>query len=153
MPRLANRYGLPPTEIARRIRSERERLGLTQAACAELLGLTNRQGYATLETVANPQLATLVALVKVLGMDPRALVPEVFAGEPAGVPARALSLIRVKPMAKTMSNHWKPMTDSDAALARQIAGSAPAPLDELVKLAAEHKTAVVFRGDLKPLVE
>jgi len=63
--------------MAARIARERHRLGLTQVEAARLLGLS-RGYYKSLEKSANPQYRTLVALVTVLGMDPRAIMTEVF---------------------------------------------------------------------------
>jgi len=60
-----------------RIKAERQRLGLTQSAVAERLGVA-RGTYAQAEhDTADPRYSTLVALVG-LGMDPRALAPELF---------------------------------------------------------------------------
>ena len=80
MPRtLASKNGPRPTLVAARIRAERERLGLSQAEAARRLDV-RRTTYKNLESVANPQLSTLLSLVE-LGMDLRAIAPELF---PAG---------------------------------------------------------------------
>jgi transcriptional regulator with XRE-family HTH domain len=63
--------------FAERIRAERVRLGITQTQAADRLGI-RRGTYAQLETTANPQASTLIGLVRELGMDPGALVPELF---------------------------------------------------------------------------
>jgi transcriptional regulator with XRE-family HTH domain len=63
--------------VAGRIRAERQRLGLSQPEVAERLGVS-RASYKNIECVANPQLSTLVALVKVVGMDLSAIAPELF---------------------------------------------------------------------------
>lgn len=77
MPRLLSRFGPKPSEMADRIRRERERLGLSQEACARLIGVS-RNTYRQLETTANPQLSTLIALTQEVGMKPKALAPELF---------------------------------------------------------------------------
>ena len=64
-----------PTDIRDRIRSERTRLGLSQSATAELLGMS-QQNYSQLERITtDPRLSTIVALVG-LGMRASAIVPE-----------------------------------------------------------------------------
>ena len=87
MPRLASRYGPSPAVLASRIRAERIRLGLTQEAAAARLGI-HRGTYSQLEEAANPQASTLIGLVQAVGMDPRALVPELFATPPGTLPIR-----------------------------------------------------------------
>jgi transcriptional regulator with XRE-family HTH domain len=62
--------------LADRIRAERERLGLSQEEAAHKLSVS-RFTYQQLETAANPPASTLLALVRVLGMDLAALLPEV----------------------------------------------------------------------------
>ena len=64
-------------ELAEAIRAERVRLGLTQAEIARRLGII-QQSYAQLEVWANPRYTRLRDLVLLVGMDPRALVPELF---------------------------------------------------------------------------
>lgn len=80
MPRLSSRYGPPPTEVASRIRCERERLGISQAKMAERLGV-NRGSVQALECTANPQLSTLIALVG-LGFNLHRIAPELFSTRP-----------------------------------------------------------------------
>jgi DNA-binding XRE family transcriptional regulator len=70
---------LGPPERGGRIRAERLRLGLTQGQVAGLLGV-HRKSYAQIEGYANPTTNRL--------MDPRALVPELFAANPAPGPVR-----------------------------------------------------------------
>lgn len=77
MPRLLGRFGPPPSVVGGRIKAERERIGLTQEECARLLQI-HRSSYKVLETVANPQLSTLIGLVTALGMDLRRIAPELF---------------------------------------------------------------------------
>lgn len=78
MPRLNQRNGPRPGEVGPRIRAERLRLGMTQEQAAERLGV-KRGSYNQLEDAkANPKLSTLIALVRVVGMDPRAIAPELF---------------------------------------------------------------------------
>jgi transcriptional regulator with XRE-family HTH domain len=81
MPPLKGRYGPPPSVVADRIRAERIRLGLSVAGAARMLGV-GRLSYLQLERGANPQYSTLVALVEVLGMDPRAVAVELFTPSP-----------------------------------------------------------------------
>jgi transcriptional regulator with XRE-family HTH domain len=77
MPRyLKGLHGPLPSVMADRIRAERKRLGLTQEQAAKGLGIA-RATYKNLENVANPQCSTLLGL-KNLGMDPKALLPELF---------------------------------------------------------------------------
>jgi|GEM_PF-4515027 len=64
-----------PADLAQRIRGERIRLGLTQEAAAAQLGVS-RSTYRQLEQAANPQVSTLLMLVRVLGMSPASLLPE-----------------------------------------------------------------------------
>ena len=84
---------MPTTEltIGQRIRAERLRLGLTQEACAQALGI-RRGSYVQLESATNPKLGTLVPLGDKLGMDLRNIVPELFkarrqAGQPRTIRA------------------------------------------------------------------
>lgn len=81
MPRLLDRRspGPHPSALAARIKAERVRLGLTQMDVAGLLGV-GRHSYRQLEVTANPQCSKLVALVRVVGMDLRVLLPELFEG-------------------------------------------------------------------------
>ena len=79
MPRLSSRYGPKPSEIARRIRAERERLGISQLDAARRLKV-QRNSYRQLEVTANPTLGTMIGLVTELGFDPRSIAPELFGG-------------------------------------------------------------------------
>lgn len=81
MPRLLQRFGPRPSEVAARIRAERERLGISQYEAARLLGVA-RGTYCQLETTANPQLSTLIALAEALGADLHAIAPELFGRGP-----------------------------------------------------------------------
>lgn len=72
-----------PEALAGRIRRERERLGLTKADAARMLGIAP-QSYRKLEESANPKALSLIALVRTLGMRPEALLPEVFVRPPPG---------------------------------------------------------------------
>lgn len=81
MPRtLRSRHGPAPSALAGRIRAERVRLGLSQSAAAERLGV-GRHSYRQLEVTANPQVSRLLELVRDVGMDARALLPELFDGD------------------------------------------------------------------------
>ena len=66
-----------PAFVAQRIRAERLRLGLTAEQAAARLSVT-RSSYIQLEERGNPTLTRLVELVRKVGMDLRALVPELF---------------------------------------------------------------------------
>jgi DNA-binding XRE family transcriptional regulator len=90
--RTTNDYYLPrrPTgaalrdvpDVRGRIRAERIRLGLTSTEAARRLG-TTRQNYNCLERVIrDPRMSRILELVDKLGMDPRALVPELFRRHP-----------------------------------------------------------------------
>lgn len=68
-----------PTTTAARIKSERERLKLTQVQAAERLALSLR-GYRKLESQANPVLRTLVSLVG-LGMRLDVIAPELLGAD------------------------------------------------------------------------
>jgi transcriptional regulator with XRE-family HTH domain len=71
-----------------RIRAERLRLGLSPEACAEQLGITIGR-WEKIEEWTSPQLGQLVPLSDLLGMNLRAIVPELFAAwEAAGQPKR-----------------------------------------------------------------
>lgn len=77
MPRtLSSKFGPAPSVLADRIIAERQRLKLTQEQAAEGLGIC-RGSYKRLEITANPQVSTMLGLVA-LGMDPRALLPELY---------------------------------------------------------------------------
>lgn len=77
MPRtLRSKNGPLPSVVAARIRAERVRLGLSQAEASRRLDV-RRETYKRLETTANPQLSTLIALVE-LGMDLRSIAPELL---------------------------------------------------------------------------
>lgn len=67
---------MPGTDFPSRVRSERARLGLTQAQAAELLGV-RQQTYSQLEEqpARDPRLSTLVRLVGA-GYRLQALAPE-----------------------------------------------------------------------------
>lgn len=65
-----------PIVTAARIKSERERLKLTQVQSAERLPISLR-GYRNLESEANPTLRTLVSLVE-LGMRLDVIAPELL---------------------------------------------------------------------------
>lgn len=73
-------HGPSPVELADRIRRERERLGLTKSAVARMLDVTPHS-YRQLEDGARPRLPTLFALINLVGMRPRALLPELFESE------------------------------------------------------------------------
>jgi transcriptional regulator with XRE-family HTH domain len=80
MPRLAQVQGRPSTaELGRRIKAERERLGLSQSEAARRLKIS-RGSYRQIEDVTVLQYGVLVALVRDLGMDPKALARELFKG-------------------------------------------------------------------------
>lgn len=76
----ANPHPCPsPATLAARIASERRRLGLTQRGAAAVLGVS-QSTYRDYESAAGLiSLPTLFALVTGPGMDPRALLPELFA--------------------------------------------------------------------------
>lgn len=77
MPRLSDRQGRPDTaELGRRVRAERERLGITQGEAARRLGVS-RGSYRQIETVTVLQYGVLVALVCDLGMKLEVLAPEI----------------------------------------------------------------------------
>jgi len=65
-------------DLPTRIRSERERLGLTQVEAAEQLGMA-RGSYAQLESgrTVDPRLSTIAALVRA-GYRLRAIAPELL---------------------------------------------------------------------------
>lgn len=65
---------LDPSEVAGRIRAERQRLGLSQEEAAARIG-RSRDSYKQLERMANPQADTIVSLVR-LGMRLSAILPE-----------------------------------------------------------------------------
>jgi transcriptional regulator with XRE-family HTH domain len=67
----------PPSELGRRIRAERERLGLTQDDVARILRI-GKSSYRHLEGTANPATFRLLELVQVVGMDLDALLPEIL---------------------------------------------------------------------------
>jgi transcriptional regulator with XRE-family HTH domain len=76
MPRLSVTQGRPSTaELGRRIRAERERLGMTQVEAARRLRIS-RGSYRQIETVTVLQYGVLLALVLDLGMDAKVLAPE-----------------------------------------------------------------------------
>lgn len=77
MPRVLVHHGPAPEILAARIKAERERLGLTRTAAAERLGV-HRRSYDQLERSANPTIVTLFALIEVLGMRPKSLLPELY---------------------------------------------------------------------------
>jgi transcriptional regulator with XRE-family HTH domain len=64
-----------------RIRAERKRLGLILLEVAERMGMGG-PNYRRLEFAANPCYGTLVGLVRLVGMDVRAIAPELFEGDP-----------------------------------------------------------------------
>jgi transcriptional regulator with XRE-family HTH domain len=74
-------FGPSPLDLADRIRRERERLGLTKSEVARKLEV-RPHSYRQLEEAASPQLSTVYALIEVVGMRPRALLPELFESEP-----------------------------------------------------------------------
>jgi DNA-binding XRE family transcriptional regulator len=69
--------GPRPVEVAARIKAERERLALSREEAARRLEMSP-DVYARLEEATDPQLSTILALVRVLGMRPEAIVPELF---------------------------------------------------------------------------
>lgn len=75
MPKITNRCGPAPEILAGRIKAERERLGLTKTEAARRLGVA-RESYAQLEVAANPHLSMVFSLVEMIGMEARALLPE-----------------------------------------------------------------------------
>lgn len=78
MPRLSEKQGRPSTaEFGRRVRAERERIGLTQEEAARRLGIS-RGSYRQIETVTVMQGGVLLALVEDLGMRAEAIIPELF---------------------------------------------------------------------------
>jgi transcriptional regulator with XRE-family HTH domain len=77
MPRGSSIPGPYQLDTAARIKSERTRLGLSQAEAARRLGIP-RPSYQLLERHANPLLGTMTDLVEVLGMDPTVLFPRLM---------------------------------------------------------------------------
>lgn len=78
MPRLSEIQGRPSTaDLGRRVRSERERIGLSQVEAARRLHLS-RGSYRQIEDATVLQYGVLVALVRDLGMSAKALAPELF---------------------------------------------------------------------------
>jgi transcriptional regulator with XRE-family HTH domain len=68
-----------PQALSARIRAERARLGLSQREAAAILGLTKSSYRAHEDGKHLVRLPALFALVEALEMDPRALLPELFA--------------------------------------------------------------------------
>lgn len=68
--------GFDPAAAALKLREERNRLGLSQAALAEKIGC-KRSTYNNLESRCNPGLDLFVRLARA-GVDPRAIAPELF---------------------------------------------------------------------------
>lgn len=80
MPRLkSSHFGPSTSTVAARLIAERQRLGLSQEEAAAKLGMA-RGSYKSYEQTANPQLLRLIDFVRVLGMDLRAIAPELFEG-------------------------------------------------------------------------
>lgn len=78
MPRLAERQGRPSrVELGRRIAAERERLGLSAREVARLLHVSHTS-YQQMEGPTTLQYGVLLALVRDVGMSPKALAPELF---------------------------------------------------------------------------
>lgn len=78
------------TAFAGRVRDELDRIGLSYGEASRRIGMS-RNAVAMIE---NPRYDTLVKLVTVLGMDPRALTPELF--QPPPPPPRRRPDRRVK---------------------------------------------------------
>jgi len=68
--------GPTPAELAKRIRLERLRVGLSQSETGRRLGIS-QQAYAYIERAGNPRLDTLCAL-KNAGLVIRNILPELF---------------------------------------------------------------------------
>jgi len=68
--------GPTPAELAKRIRLERLRVGLSQSETGRRLGIS-QQAYAYIERAGNPRLDTLFAL-KNAGLVIRNILPELF---------------------------------------------------------------------------
>lgn len=74
--RLAERQGRPkPSELADRLRAERERLGMSAEDAGRKLGISPG-AYRLAETTTHLQYGAILAYVDMLGYDPRNLVPE-----------------------------------------------------------------------------
>jgi transcriptional regulator with XRE-family HTH domain len=72
------RHRAPGTRaLGARVRAERQRLGLTQAQAAQRLQVS-RTSYAQIEHATTLQYGVLLALVRDVGMDAAALVPELL---------------------------------------------------------------------------
>jgi transcriptional regulator with XRE-family HTH domain len=71
------KHGPEQATMGARIRAERKRLRLTLLQAAERMGMGG-PNYRRLEVAANPCYGTLVGLVQLVGMDARAIAPELF---------------------------------------------------------------------------
>lgn len=70
-----------PIPFGARVRAERQRLGLTTRAAAEVLGIASGS-YTALEAGADPRYSTILRLVEQLGMNASALAPELAGKRP-----------------------------------------------------------------------
>jgi transcriptional regulator with XRE-family HTH domain len=74
--------GIPgPAMLADRVRAERLRLGLTQVEAGRRLGI-NHQTYGMREKTTRLPYDMALEMILTLGMDPRALYPELFRDGP-----------------------------------------------------------------------
>jgi transcriptional regulator with XRE-family HTH domain len=77
MPRPLERFAPGAGSVGARVAAERQRLGLSQQAVADRLGVV-RNTYRQIERVTDPKLSTLLALAEAAGMDLRTIAPELY---------------------------------------------------------------------------
>lgn len=79
MPDLPSYLCPSPAALSARIKAERARLGLTQRQAASILGVGLKTYQRFEGGLTHPLLTTFFALIEALEMEPRALLPELFA--------------------------------------------------------------------------
>lgn len=134
------------------IREARLRRGWTQDDLGVSLGVSKQRVYAVESGREVASLDWLLRVARALDLRPSDLDPSLASlVTDVTQPAAKVTMALDGSGPDTDYGRWVPMGDRDDATLRQIGAARASTIAELVRLTAEHRVALIFRGDLPPL--
>lgn len=136
--------------IGARIRQARRARGWRQEDLGDAIGVTKQRICAVEAGRENPSKKWLLRAAAALNIQPRELAPGLAMVVDLPYTPAKISMILDNSSAVPDFTRWVPVNDHDAALLHAISAGRPTTIVELVRIAAIHKVAIIFRGDLDP---